>query len=231
MNASTPDSQPDRWIVCFDLGGVVVRIARDWTEGCRAAGLDVRDPDRFHEPNIKAKRRELADKYQRGEISCDEFFAGVAQHSAGLYSADEISQVHHAWIIEEYPGVAELVAELNGIANVTTACLSNTNHSHWVRALEGEPPHHVPSRAIGGLTLRLASHNLGLVKPDPAIYAEAQRRFGVPPGRIVFFDDLQDNIDAALDAGWRAVRIDHQGDTASQMRTALLEIGLLHAAM
>ena len=29
-------------LVCFDLGGVLVRICRDWAEGCRAAGLTVR---------------------------------------------------------------------------------------------------------------------------------------------------------------------------------------------
>ena len=29
-------------LVCFDLGGVVVRICRSWAEGCAEAGLDVR---------------------------------------------------------------------------------------------------------------------------------------------------------------------------------------------
>ncbi len=31
-------------LVCFDLGGVVIRICRTWAEGCAAAGLEVRDP-------------------------------------------------------------------------------------------------------------------------------------------------------------------------------------------
>ena len=32
-------------LVCFDLGGVLVKICRSWSDGCRAAGLDVRIDD------------------------------------------------------------------------------------------------------------------------------------------------------------------------------------------
>ena len=33
-------------VICFDLGGVLVRICRDWNEGCAAAGID----PRTHQP-------------------------------------------------------------------------------------------------------------------------------------------------------------------------------------
>jgi HAD superfamily hydrolase (TIGR01509 family) len=95
-----------------------------------------------------------------------------------------------------------------------------------VHALAGSDGH-APSPAIERLRVRLASHDLGLVKPDPAIYHEAQRRFTAPAERIVFFDDLEENVAAARAAGWRAYRIDHKGDTATQMRTTLHAIGVL----
>ena len=120
----------------------------------------------------------------------------------------------------------ELVEELNVVAGVRTACLSNTNHAHWVCSLAGEAGR-VPSRAIGALGVKLASHDLGLIKPDPAIYAEAERRFATAAERIVFFDDLPDNVAAARRAGWRAHHIDHQADTAAQMRRTLEGLGIL----
>lgn len=217
-------------IVCFDLGGVVVRIARDWQEGCAAAGVDVRSPDDFHEPTIKARRRDLADQYQCGLIDDAAFFTGVAANTAGLYTADEIECVHHAWILGEYPGIAALIEEINTLPGLVSACLSNTNAAHWTRALAGTPPTHVPSPAIDALRIKLASHDLGLIKPDPEIYRAAQTRFDHPPERIVFFDDLPDNIAAARAAGWNAHQIDHTGDTASQVRRVLTELGLLAAA-
>ncbi len=45
---------------------------------------------------------------------------------------------------------------------------------------------------------------------------------GVDPGRIVFVDDRQANVDGAVAAGMRAVRF--QG--AQQLEVALVEMGL-----
>ena len=49
------------------------------------------------------------------------------------------------------------------------------------------------------------SHEVGLAKPDPAIYALTARRLGVRPEEIAFLDDHPPNIDAARAAGWHAV--------------------------
>jgi FMN phosphatase YigB (HAD superfamily) len=49
------------------------------------------------------------------------------------------------------------------------------------------------------------SHEVGLKKPDPAIYALAQRRLGVEPGEILFLDDVGGHVEAARAAGWHGV--------------------------
>lgn len=222
MNAPDADT-----VVCFDLGGVVVRIARDWQEGCAAAGIDVRDPDRFHEPTIKANRRELAHAYQLGNIACDAFFAGIADNTAGLYSADDVRAVHRAWILGDEPGVERLITEINATPGLRTACLSNTNHDHWQRDLRGNAERRAPSPAFAQITTTLASHELRLAKPDPAIYAAAEECLGAPPERIVFFDDLPENVAAARERGWNAHHIDHAAPTAPQMRRALAALDLV----
>jgi FMN phosphatase YigB (HAD superfamily) len=49
------------------------------------------------------------------------------------------------------------------------------------------------------------SHEVGLKKPDPAIYLLAQGRLGVEPEEILFLDDVSGHVDAARAAGWHAV--------------------------
>jgi putative hydrolase of the HAD superfamily len=50
------------------------------------------------------------------------------------------------------------------------------------------------------------SARVRLIKPEPAIFALAARRFGVPPAELVFLDDVAANVQAARDAGWRALQ-------------------------
>jgi putative hydrolase of the HAD superfamily len=54
------------------------------------------------------------------------------------------------------------------------------------------------------------SHEVGLAKPDPAIYELTEQRLGVQPHEIVFIDDHEPNVVAAEQRGWRAV---HHADT------------------
>jgi len=203
-------------LVCFDLGGVIVRICRSWEEGCRAAGVPWRE--RPASPEEESARRDLVRELTLGRIDASTFFAELAGRSRGVYSPEEIERVHHAWILGEYPGVTDLIDRLHD-AGARTACLSNTNHAHWERLVE--------SPAIERLQERHASHLLGLAKPDEAIYRAFEQRVGVDSAGVLFFDDLEENIHAARALGWRAVQVDPHGDTAEQMDAALRAAGVL----
>ncbi|NYH79436.1 FMN phosphatase YigB (HAD superfamily) [Actinopolyspora biskrensis] len=45
------------------------------------------------------------------------------------------------------------------------------------------------------------SGEVGMSKPDPAVYRYTARLLGVPPRRCVFLDDLGGNVAAAVDTG------------------------------
>ena len=64
------------------------------------------------------------------------------------------------------------------------------------------------------------SARVGCIKPDSAIFTLAQTRFGLPASQLLFIDDVQHNVDAAREAGWRAIRF----ESAEQCRD---EIGML----
>lgn len=53
----------------------------------------------------------------------------------------------------------------------------------------------------------ISSHQVGLCKPDPRIYHAALDRLGVPPDAVMFFDDVQANVDAASRLGMRAWQV------------------------
>ena len=213
--------------VCFDWGGVILRFCRSFAEGVRAAGLDLRDGANVAE--AIAARRGLATEYSKGNLSRDEFLAAASRATSGLYTIEELERINHAWLIEEYPGVDAIVDELNALPYIETALLSNTTEIHWERQ------HAEPSRTLGiphfptaaKLKHRHASHLLGLLKPDDAIYAAFERKTGFEPRSILFYDDLDENVDAARARGWNAVQIDHTGDTAAQIRASLRDYRIL----
>jgi glucose-1-phosphatase len=216
-------------VVCFDLGGVLVRIARSWAEACSQAGLPARNPEWLADEAFRTLRRALVDRYQAGLIDCNAYYDELARAIDGLYSAAELEAIHRAWTLEHYPGALELVRALNATADITTACLSNTNHAHWVRLVGEDGRGEYP--AVAELRHRLASHLLGCLKPEARIFQLAQAKFSeraqVAPADIFFFDDLAENVAAARAAGWSAFLVDPAGDTVQQMRAILTGAGIL----
>ena len=64
-----------------------------------------------------------------------------------------------------------------------------------------------------------------LVKPDPAIFALAARRFGHAPAAMLFIDDNLANVESARACGWHA----HRFEDAPGLRADLVARGLLAA--
>ena len=208
-------------LVCFDLGGVMLRICRSWSEGCVAAGVDVRgDVDA-----LVAQAKDGADweaingPYQCGDFDADEFARRFSALLSGLYSPTEVLAVHRAWIHGEYDGIGDVIATLHD-HGVGTAVLSNSCAEHW-KEMPGYP-------AVQAVQTLLGSHEIAMRKPDVEAYREVERRTGHHPRGILFFDDLPENVAAAQLAGWRAERVDHaQPTTVVQIMRVLGEHGVL----
>ena len=67
----------------------------------------------------------------------------------------------------------------------------------------------------------MISSEVGLRKPDPAIYELAAERLGLPPAACVYVDDLPGNLKPARALGMATVL--HRGDAEA----TLAEIGAL----
>jgi FMN phosphatase YigB (HAD superfamily) len=211
-------------MVCFDLGGVLVKHRRTWREGCAAAGLPVRDGAESEE--MSRQRRLLAQLLTTGEIGEADFYRRMAETTGGLYTPEDIGRIHHAWLGPEYDGVGPVVQRLIDAARAETGVLSNTNAPHWARqAANGGRPPEFPTASL--LRHRHASHLLGHMKPAPEIYAAFERLTGFAGAEILFLEDLPENLAAAAARGWTCELIDYTRETAGQIEGALEKYGLI----
>ncbi len=199
-------------LVCFDLGGVVIRIASGWKEAAKRAG--VRLPPNAADVIASPEMMRLTEKLETGRIGHSAFDRSMAALS-GL-SAAEVAAIHTAWLLEPYEGVAPILEWLrrHGIA---TACLSNTSARHW-ELIHGHGRVALPMRLFDHT---FASHLIGTMKPSAAIYSHVERTTAAAPGRILFFDDNEANIAAASRRGWQAHLIAPPAPPASQMQRTL----------
>ena len=207
-------------LICFDLGRVLVRICDGWSHGFELAGL-TGPPPVIATAEVKAALAAKVHAFEIGALSPQAFAA-----ECGALMSQPSEVVHailDAWIVGTTPGATQLLDDLSARGHAL-ACLSNTNARHWEQMAAWDREH---DRLWPRLGLRCASHELKLRKPDPAIYAELERRSGAAPQQIVFFDDLPENILAARARSWRAIEVRSREDPVAEMRGWLVGAGLL----
>lgn len=202
-------------LVCFDIGGVLVRLAGGWEDACVRAGVPIKQGDVEWE-----KHHLLMRKYERGHISSEEYFHSVNDCLKGI-SQEQFKGAFDAWLREMYEGAHELIEELKN-KRVMTACLSNTNDRHW-QALAGGKEIYMPILKLDHL---FASHEIREAKPDIAAYKAVEKKLGLRGDEILFFDDREDNIEGARAAGWNAERITEH-DAVKQEREYLEKYGVI----
>lgn len=217
-------------VVLFDLGRVLIRIANSWEHAYELAGLP---PAEHHSGDISAGTRRKHDPeaerhfhgFETGRIDEDAFFAFAAR--TGGISEAQARDLMDAWLIEAYPGVDDLLDALKAAGHLT-GCLSNTNARHWRTITTPGIPQYLP---VLDMDLPMASHLAGHAKPAPTIYEHVEARVlahaGLPPQRIVFFDDLAENVAAATARGWQAHVVTDRDHPVAQCAQSLREAALI----
>ena len=198
-------------LVCFDLGGVLVRIARGWHDAWERAGIDLP----LASEQAWANHHELMIRFETGELDEASYLREAPGVVGNGIAAETIVKVFDAWLLGMYPGAASLIDELNA-CGLKTACLSNTNARHWdtlARLSEYDP--------LRRLHYRLASHELRVMKPNERAYRLAEAATGFWGQQVLFLDDKTENVEAARAAGWKAEIVDRADDAVPQIREYL----------
>jgi epoxide hydrolase-like predicted phosphatase len=191
----------DRHGLIVDYGGVLTTdVFASFRAFCEAEGLPpdtVRD--RFRSD---PEARDLLARLETGELDAAEFEPRLAA----------LLEVESERLISRlFGGMAPDAAMLGGVRELRaggtpTALLSNS----WGDALAYD-------RALLAelFDAWVISSEVGLRKPDPAVYELAAERLGVPPHACVYVDDLPGNLKPALALGMATVL--HRGDAAATL--------------
>ncbi len=95
---------------------------------------------------------------------------------------------------------------------IVTQLLANKSHGHRLFFLSNMPAEYADVLEqkhawIAGFEDGIFSGRIGLIKPDPAIFREAEKRFNLVPQETLFLDDVATIIAAARGCGWHAEQI------------------------
>ena len=186
----------------FDLGRVVLDLDFNRTLGLWASHAGC-EPASLRERFLRDK---LYRRHEKGEISDEAFFAGL-RSSLGVELSDaQFIEGWNAIFIGEMPGINQLLAR--AAKRLPLYAFSNTNAPH-VTYFSGQY-----AEVLGHFRQVFVSSSIGLRKPDAEAYDHVVRAIGVPANRIVFFDDLAENIEGARQRGLRGVLVNSPDDVA-----------------
>jgi putative hydrolase of the HAD superfamily len=208
-----PLALPGR-LVLLDYGEV---ISRSQSEVDRAAILELAGtPAEAFWPAYWSER----DRLDHGRLSVRDYWLGIGRACGAEWDDARLQSLWAAdlrsWVSVE-PEVVGIMAALHA-AGTRLAVLSNAGFDYSL--LRGSP--------LAALVERIfLSAELGLVKPDPAIYLAVANELGIPPEQIVFVDNKASNVAGAESVGMTghvftdadslraflaALATDHEGD-------------------
>jgi glucose-1-phosphatase len=189
----------------FDLGRVVLDIDFNKTLSCWAAHAGCEPAHLLGQ----FARDEIYHRHERGEISDGEFFAGLRASLGVELSDTQFLDGWNAIFTGEMPGIAGLLE--SAAERLPLYAFSNTNRAHVAHFSE------TYADVLRNFREIFLSSSIGLRKPEPAAYDHVVQAIGVPPERIVFFDDLAENIEGARARGLLAVHVTSPDDVADAL--------------
>jgi HAD superfamily hydrolase (TIGR01509 family) len=186
----------------FDLGRVVLDIDFDRTLACWAghAGCEPAEiVPRF-------VRGEFYKHHEIGKIEDAAFFESL-RASLGISISDaQFLEGWNAIFTGEMPGIVPLLAR--AAKQMPLYAFSNTNRPHVEHFSKAY------ADVLGYFREMFLSSTIGLRKPDAAAYDHVVQAIGVPAPRIVFFDDLAENVEGARARGLTAIHVTSSDDVA-----------------
>ncbi|MBI3553568.1 MAG: HAD family phosphatase [Elusimicrobia bacterium] len=195
--------------VFFDIGNVLLRVSAK--QAVRRIAWAV-----GHHP-LKVARyffsSDIVDEIERGTIEPQELYERFRSELDYKGSFPEFNKLWCGYFRLDRKGAYALkaVAELH-----PTYLLSNTNYLHY---------EFIKSRYgfAGQVDGAVLSYELGLRKPEPAIYHAALKLAGVAPDQAVYIDDIKENVEAARKVGITAIL----NRPCTNLRRELSKLGVL----
>ena len=193
---------PGAQAIVYDFGNVLVEIDFDRVVATWARHANVP----FDELKPRFRHGPAYEAHERGEIDVARYFQSLREELGIDIPDAAFAEGWDAVFLEPIAPTIELVHRLAPI--VPQYVFSNTNaahHAHWGPRYRD---------ALAPIRRHFLSHEMGLRKPEAVAFQRLASELGLPPERILFFDDLPANVAAAREVGLEAVLVRSTEDVA-----------------
>lgn len=185
----------------FDLGNVIIDI--DYQHSLRLIKSKV--PAHLHPRVDHFYVTDFHKAYEKGLIDSPTFRNEVRSYFEQSWSDQEVDELWNSLLGKIPPYRLELVKKLRQTHQL--GVLSNTNEIH-IQGVYGLLKEEFQADSFDPFFDRIFySHEMGLAKPDVAIYEKMVNELGTSPERVLFFDDLLANVEGAKKIGIHAVQV------------------------
>jgi putative hydrolase of the HAD superfamily len=202
MNAQT--MFPNITTIVFDLGGVLYNVEYSIVEREFSALMKNDVSKNTAKKSVTYTRQtqpEIFTQYEIGAISTEAFYAGL-RRELGINADDAtLEEAWNSMLLGAYPGRNALVWRLK--QKYKLAMLSNTNEVHI---------QHVRPECQELLALfdkLFFSFELGIRKPDAAIFHKVMQEMNCSAQEMLFIDDSYQHIEAARNLGIQTLWLQH----------------------
>jgi putative hydrolase of the HAD superfamily len=153
--------------------------------------------------------------FDRGTLAVGEVVPGIAKRLG--WPEAEVRAVVDA--------IPDELQPIEGSVRLLQALQQRGHRLHFLSNMPAPLADHLQCQHafLGRFASGIYSSHVQLAKPDAAIYALAQQRFGSDPATTLFIDDHPDNIEAARRHGWQARLFSRPDALAVELR----DLGLI----
>ena len=198
-------SPGDADALLFDLGRVVLNIDFSRALTCWAGHAGCQSSDMAE----RFVRDESYKHHEIGTISDEAYFDSLRRGLGISISDEQFLEGWNAIFAGEMEGIAPLLDR--AAKHFPLYVYSNTNRPHIAYFTQVHAHTLKPFREL------YYSSSIGHRKPDAAGFDHVVGAIGNPASRIVFFDDLADNVEAARACGLKAVHVTSSRDVADAL--------------
>jgi len=194
--------------IVFDLGNVL--LAFDETRAVKRLAVRTgKTPQQIYE---YARGTPYVTELALGKVTKLRFFYTVARDLEFEGTYEEFALI---WS-EIFTPIEPMVLLAQSLKHrLPRLLLSNTNGIHMDYVFQHYP-------FLQEFDAHILSHEVGLLKPDPAIYRHAISKYGLTASRSVFIDDIAANAEAARHTGMQAIHFQN----SDQARAELTKLGV-----
>jgi putative hydrolase of the HAD superfamily len=202
--------------VFFDFGGVLLTHMDGIDHPAVEAQLGLPERTLFDCLYRESTYRD----FQVGACTHEEWLESIRAAAAKRMSADAVDAFMDAWQNAERLLNEEMIALVGRLqaSGYVTGIISNTIPGMEER-LRTEMPHLVPM-----FDVRIGSGDIGVAKPDPAIFQRALEAADVPAEASVFTDDVSAYAQAARDVGMHGFHFTGYEQFAADLRSIGLDV-------